>query len=145
MLTNCGPNCPGPSCAAGEPLAQRTTLRAGGRADVYVEPSSEAELACVVQICGERGAPMMILGRGSNLLIRDGGIRGVVVCLAHASFCGIEVFGRQLRCGAGAKLKEVSARAREAGFDGAGISGGHSRQRGRRVADERRGDGRRHF
>ena len=60
----------------------------------------------------------MILGRGSNLLIRDGGIRGVVVCLAHAGFCGMEVLGRQLRCGAGAKLKEVSARAREAGLTG---------------------------
>jgi UDP-N-acetylenolpyruvoylglucosamine reductase len=61
---------------------------------------------------------MMLLGRGSNLLIRDGGIRGVVVCLAHASFCGIEVYGRQIRGGAGAKLKEVSARAREAGLTG---------------------------
>ena len=60
----------------------------------------------------------MILGRGSNLLIRDSGIRGVVVCLAHANFCGIEVFGPQLRCGAGAKLKAVSARAREANLTG---------------------------
>jgi len=103
---------------AREPLAQRTTLRAGGRADIYVEPSSEADLALAVQLCGERGVPMMILGRGSNLLIRDGGIRGVVVCLAHASFCGIEVFGRQLRCGAGAKLKAVSARARKSDLTG---------------------------
>jgi UDP-N-acetylenolpyruvoylglucosamine reductase len=102
----------------GEPLAKRTTLRAGGCAEVYVEPASERELARLVQICGERNVPMMILGRGSNLLIRDGGIRGVVVCLAHASFCGIEVFGRQLRGGAGAKLKAVSARAREAGLSG---------------------------
>ena len=99
----------------------------------------------VVQICGERGVPMMILGRGSNLLIRDGGIRGVVVCLAHPGFCGIEVFGRQLRCGAGAKLKDGVGPRPRGGIDGAGISGGHSRQRGRRVADERRGDGRRHF
>jgi UDP-N-acetylenolpyruvoylglucosamine reductase len=109
---------PGAVVLAGEPLAKRTTLRAGGRADVYVEPSSEAELACAVQICGERDAPVMILGRGSNLLIRDGGVRGVVICLAHSSFCGIEVFGRELRCGAGARLKEVSARAREAGLSG---------------------------
>jgi UDP-N-acetylenolpyruvoylglucosamine reductase len=109
---------PGAVVRAGEPLAQRTTLRAGGRADIYVEPSSEAELACAVRICGERGAPVMILGRGSNLLIRDGGIRGVVVCLAHANFCGIEALGPQLRCGAGAKLKAVSARAREADLTG---------------------------
>jgi len=109
---------PGAIVRAGEPLAKRTTLRAGGCADVYVEPSSESDLARVVRICRERGAPMMVLGRGSNLLIRDGGIRGVVVCLAQASFCGIEVLGRQLRCGAGAKLKEVSARAREADLTG---------------------------
>jgi UDP-N-acetylenolpyruvoylglucosamine reductase len=109
---------PGAVVRADEPLAQRTTLRAGGRADVYVEPSSEAELARVVLLCAKRGAPMMILGRGSNLLIRDGGIRGVVVCLAHASFCRIEAAGRQLRCGAGAKLKAVAAKAREAGLTG---------------------------
>jgi UDP-N-acetylenolpyruvoylglucosamine reductase len=109
---------PGAIVRAGEPLAQRTSLRAGGRADVYVEPSSETDLARVVRWCGERGVPMMILGRGSNLLIRDGGIRGVVVCLAHASFCGIEVLGRQLRCGAGAKLKAVAVQAREADLTG---------------------------
>ncbi len=109
---------PGAVVRAGEPLAKRTTLRAGGVAEVYVEPSSEGDLARVVQICREREVPMMLLGRGSNLLIRDGGIRGVVVCLAHPCFCGIEVYGRQMRCGAGAKLKEVSLRAREAGLAG---------------------------
>jgi UDP-N-acetylenolpyruvoylglucosamine reductase len=103
---------------ADEPLAKRTTLRAGGRADVYVEPSSEGELARLLQFCRERGLPFLILGRGSNLLIRDGGIRGVVICVAHPSFCGVEVLGRQLRCGAGAKLKDVSVRAREAGLTG---------------------------
>jgi UDP-N-acetylenolpyruvoylglucosamine reductase len=103
---------------AREPLGKRTTLRAGGCADIYVEPSSEADLARIVRLCAERAAPMMILGRGSNLLIRDGGIRGVVVCLAHANFCGIELAGTQLRCGAGAKLKAVATRAREAGLTG---------------------------
>ncbi len=109
---------PGAVVRAGKPLADRTTLRVGGRADLYVEPSSESDLARVVRICRERGVPVLILGRGSNLLIRDGGIRGAVVCLAHASFCGIEVLGRQLRCGAGAKLNAVSARARGAGLTG---------------------------
>jgi UDP-N-acetylenolpyruvoylglucosamine reductase len=109
---------PGAIVRAGEPLSKRTTFRAGGRAEVYVEPSSEDDLARLVQICREREIPMMVLGRGSNLLIRDGGIRGVVVCLAHPAFCAIEVYGRQIRCGAGAKLKEVSARAREAGLAG---------------------------
>jgi UDP-N-acetylenolpyruvoylglucosamine reductase len=56
---------------------------------------------------------VLVLGRGSNLLIRDGGIRGVVICLAHANFAKIEVEGSRLRCGAGAKLKAVAAKARD--------------------------------
>jgi UDP-N-acetylenolpyruvoylglucosamine reductase len=103
---------------ANEPLARRTTLRVGGVADFYVEPSSEGDLARIVQFCHEREIPLLILGRGSNLLIRDGGIRGVVVCLNHPSFAAIEVYGRQMRCGAGARLKSVSLGAREAGLTG---------------------------
>ena len=136
---------PGAVVRAGEPLAKRTTLRAGGVAEVYVEPSSEGDLARVVQICREREVPMMLLGRGSNLLIRDGGIRGVVVCLAHPCFCGIEVYGRQMRCGAGRKIEGGFAARPRGGPGRPGIFGGHSRKRGRRVAHERRRDGQRHF
>lgn len=96
-----------------EPLARRTTLRVGGCADLYVEPSSEEDLARVIETCSQEGAPFMVLGRGSNLLIGDGGIRGVVVCLAHPHFSTITMEGSQLRCGAGAKLKAVAAKARE--------------------------------
>jgi UDP-N-acetylenolpyruvoylglucosamine reductase len=96
-----------------EPLARRTTLRVGGCADVYVEPSCEDDLALLIQTCTEERAPFMVLGRGSNLLIRDSGVRGVVVCLAHPHFCTIALEGCQLRCGAGAKLKAVAAKARE--------------------------------
>ena len=60
----------------------------------------------------------MLLGRGSNLLIRDGGIRGVVLCLAHRGFSVIEVTGSDLRCGAGAKLKALAAKARESSLGG---------------------------
>ena len=103
---------------AGESLAKRTTLRVGGAADIYVEPSSETDLAAVLRFCHERGVPRLILGRGSNLLIRDGGIRGVVICLAHPAFAAIEVLGCQLRGGGGARLKAVSIKAREAGLAG---------------------------
>ena len=61
-----------------------------------VEPVSEEDLGWIMQFCRKRKLPNLILGRGSNLLIRDGGIRGVVICLAHPSFCGVEVLGRQL-------------------------------------------------
>jgi UDP-N-acetylenolpyruvoylglucosamine reductase len=101
-----------------EPLAKRTTLRVGGPADIYVEPASEADLAAVLQLCSARGAAVFVLGRGSNLLVRDGGVRGVVVCLAQPAFSAIAVDGERLRCGAGAKLKQVAVEARRAGLGG---------------------------
>ena len=88
-----------------EPLAKRTTLRVGGLADVYVEPASETDLAAVLRLCAARSEIFFVLGRGSNLLVRDGGIRGVVICLAHPSFSAVEIVGDKIRCGAGAKLK----------------------------------------
>jgi UDP-N-acetylenolpyruvoylglucosamine reductase len=101
-----------------EPLAEHTTLRVGGPADVYVEPASEDELAVSLKFCGERRLPFFVLGRGSNLLVRDGGFRGVVICLAHAHFRRIEVAGERLRCGAGAKLKQVAVEAKRQGLSG---------------------------
>lgn len=101
-----------------EPLAKRTTLRVGGPADIYVEPASEADLAAVLQLCAARGVQVFLLGRGSNLLVRDGGIRGVVICLAQPAFSAIEISGDRLRCGAGAKLKQVAVEARRAGLAG---------------------------
>ena len=101
-----------------EPLAKRTTLRVGGPAEVYVEPASEADLAEVVKVVAERGVNLFVLGRGSNLLVRDGGIRGVVLCLAHPAFGGVEILGERMRCGAGAKLKQVANEARRAGLSG---------------------------
>jgi len=101
-----------------EPLAKHTTLRVGGPADVYVEPASEEDLAGVVKFCNEHDLPFFVIGRGSNLLVRDGGVRGVVICLAHASFSRIEISGERLYCGAGAKLKNVAVEAKRNGLTG---------------------------
>ncbi len=101
-----------------EPLAKHTTLRVGGPADVYVEPASEADLAAVVKFCGAHGVPFFVIGRGSNLLVRDGGFRGAVICLSHADFSKIEFDGERLRCGAGAKLKSVAVEGRRHGLSG---------------------------
>ncbi|MDD5141130.1 MAG: UDP-N-acetylmuramate dehydrogenase [Verrucomicrobiales bacterium] len=101
-----------------EPLAKHTTMRIGGPADVYVEPASEADLANVLKFCGDRDVPFFILGRGSNLLVRDGGVRGVVICLAHPHFSKIEIVGERLHCGAGAKLKNVSVEAKRNNLSG---------------------------
>ncbi len=101
-----------------EPLAKHTTLRVGGPADVYVEPASEEDLAAILKLCGVRGVPLFVIGRGSNLLVRDGGFRGVTVCLAHANFSRIDTDGERLRCGAGAKLKSVAVAAKRRGLSG---------------------------
>ena len=101
-----------------EPLAKHTTLRVGGPADVYIEPASEADLAAVVRLCGARGVVFFVIGRGSNLLVRDGGFRGVIICLSHQNFSRVEVIGDRLRCGAGAKLKNVAVEAKRNGLSG---------------------------
>lgn len=101
-----------------EPLAKRTTLRVGGPADFYVEPATEEDLAEVIRFCRLRKLPFRMLGRGSNLLVRDGGFRGVVLCLAGPLFSRVEVGGERLRCGAGAKLKAVANEAKRHGLGG---------------------------
>ncbi|MBK7999552.1 MAG: UDP-N-acetylmuramate dehydrogenase [Verrucomicrobia bacterium] len=101
-----------------EPLAKRTTLRVGGKADYYVEPASEVDLSRVLKLCAERQLKFTLLGRGSNLLIKDGGIRGVVICLNHPNFSRLEIIGDKLHCGPGVKLKAISVEARRAGLAG---------------------------
>lgn len=111
-----------------EPLAKKTTLRVGGPADFYVEPASETDLALVLEFCSEKDLPFFILGRGSNLLIKDSGIRGFVISLGHPAFSEIKFEGQRVHCGAGAKLKTISVEARKnhlAGFEFLeGIPGG---------------------
>ena len=101
-----------------EPLAKRTTLRVGGPADVYLEPASEEDLAAALKFCAGQKLAFFVLGRGSNLLVRDGGFRGVVICLAHERFSRIEVTGERLQCGAGARLKQVAVEAKHHGLSG---------------------------
>ena len=101
-----------------EPLAKRTTLRVGGPADLYLEPASEKDLAAVVKYCSENVLPILILGRGSNLLIRDGGFRGAVISLAHLFFSRIEFKADRLHCGAGARTKNVAMEAKRNGLSG---------------------------
>ncbi|SVC96506.1 uncharacterized protein METZ01_LOCUS349360, partial [marine metagenome] len=101
-----------------KPLANRTTLGVGGAAEIYVEPSGETDLAVVLRYAAVNELPVFILGRGSNLLIRDGGIRGVVISLRHNDFSAIEVNGDQIWCGAGARLNHIANAARDAGLTG---------------------------
>ena len=101
-----------------EPMARHTTLRVGGPADFYIEPANENDLAAILKFCQERKIKFFTLGRGSNLLVRDGGFRGVVICLASPEFSRIEIDGTKIRAGAGAKQKNVAVEAKRAGLSG---------------------------
>ena len=101
-----------------EPMAKHTTLRVGGPADVYIEPALEEDLAAILKYCREHSIKFIMGGRGSNLLVRDGGLGGVVICLAQPAFSRIEITGEILRCGAGARLKNIAVEARRNGLSG---------------------------
>ena len=101
-----------------EPMSKHTTLRIGGPADVYVEPANETDLTAILKFCSERAVRFFVLGRGSNLIVRDGGFRGVVICLSSPDFSRIEIVGQRIRVGAGAKQRNVAVEAKRAGLSG---------------------------
>jgi UDP-N-acetylmuramate dehydrogenase len=103
-----------------EPLAPYTHLRLGGPADVLAQPRSREELAGLVRHCFARGVPLRVLGSGCKLLVRDEGVRGVVLRLTGPAFTGVAVEGRRVHAGAGAALSAVisqSARHALAGLE----------------------------
>ena len=97
-----------------EPLSKHTTLRVGGPAQFWVEPRNEKAFAEVIRFCRRENLPLFVIGRGSNLLVRDGGIRGVVVHPSGGDFDKIDIHGNELTAGVGAKLKEIAYAARGA-------------------------------
>lgn len=101
-----------------EPLAKRTTLKVGGPAEFFFEPASLADLQFALRCANHANLPVFILGRGSNLLIRDGGIRGLVISLSQSVFSKIEIQKNQILCGAAARLQTISGRARQMGLSG---------------------------
>src|SRR3954467_385183 len=101
-----------------EPLAKHTTLRVGGPAQFWVEPRTEAAFAELIRFCRGENLPLFVIGRGSNLLVRDGGIRGVVIHPCGGEFDKVEVSGTEIRAGVGAKLKQVAYAGKGAGLGG---------------------------
>lgn len=101
-----------------EPLAPYTYLKVGGPAEVLAQPRSQDELADLVRRCHQRRIPYRILGAGCNLLVRDEGVRGVVVRLAEPAFTQIEVLGRRVRGGSGAPLSAVISECARHGLAG---------------------------
>ncbi|HEY2799923.1 MAG TPA: UDP-N-acetylmuramate--L-alanine ligase [Chthoniobacterales bacterium] len=101
-----------------EPLAKHTTLRVGGPAQFWVEPRTEAVFAELIRFCRRENLPLFVIGRGSNLLVRDGGIRGVVVHPSGREFEKIEITGLRVTAGVGAKLKQLAYAGKAAGIGG---------------------------
>lgn len=101
-----------------EPLAKHTTLRIGGPARFWVEPETETGFADLVRFCSDRQIPFLVLGRGSNLLIRDGGFPGVVAHLARGEFLQHSIQGHDITAGVGVKFKQLAELARKAGLSG---------------------------
>ncbi|MDI1334980.1 MAG: UDP-N-acetylmuramate dehydrogenase [Lacunisphaera sp.] len=102
-----------------EVLAPKTTMRVGGPARVYAEPATVDDLRHLLLEANRRGLPVLLLGRGSNLIIPDAGVDGLVLSLAHESWQKFEPKpdGR-IWAGAGLRLKNLCGLATKAGFKG---------------------------
>lgn len=83
-----------------EPMKNHTYFKVGGPADIFITPQRSEELSIIIKFLGKRDVPFMIIGNGSNLLVRDGGIRGVVICLTKLNNVYVEEMKVHSQCGA---------------------------------------------
>jgi UDP-N-acetylmuramate dehydrogenase len=102
---------------AGQPLAPLTWFRVGGAAEILFTPADEADLAYFLAACPQ-SLPVQVIGVGSNLIVRDGGVPGVVVRLSPRGFGQVATEGELVRAGAAALDKRVAEVAAEAGLGG---------------------------
>jgi len=100
------------------PLAPHTWYRLGGPADYFVRPRTVEQLQQVVQRCRENHLPLHVMGFGSNLLVSDDGVRGVVVKLEGDHFGQTEFNGEQITAWAGAELSKLVLDCVEKGLSG---------------------------
>lgn len=104
-------------------MRQYTTLRLGGTADWLAFPRSGEEIAAMFEEAGQAGLPVTVIGHGSNLLVLDGGIRGLVIRV-EKNMRAICREGNRLTAQAGAMLGSVAAAAAEAGLTGLEFASG---------------------
>ena len=105
-----------------EPMKNHTTFRVGGPADIFLTPSAE-ELPAVLSVCREEQMPVTVIGNGSNLLVGDQGIRGVVICIGFG-MRGIRVDGEKIFLEAGVTLAAAAQQAAKAGLTGLEFASG---------------------
>ncbi|HLX98823.1 MAG TPA: UDP-N-acetylmuramate dehydrogenase [Roseiarcus sp.] len=104
--------------SANAPIAEATWFRVGGPAEALFSPADEDDLACLLAAL-PREIPVMTIGLGSNLIVRDGGIPGVVIRLGGRAFGAVEIMdGARVAAGAAAPDQFVARAAAKAGVDG---------------------------
>ena len=101
-----------------EPLAMHTWFQLGGPAEYFAEPRHADELIALIRRCHEEEVPIRVLGRGSNLLVSDEGVPGMVIQLTAPAFCEIKVEGQSITAGGGARLGRVVTTAAHEGLAG---------------------------
>ncbi|MBQ6717532.1 MAG: UDP-N-acetylmuramate dehydrogenase [Clostridia bacterium] len=99
-----------------EPMSRHTTFKIGGNADIFVKVKTEDELKTVLSLTKEFNLPLLLLGKGSNLLVSDKGIAGVVISLDGLD--SVTVDGDTVTCGAGASLRAVCLAAQKSSLSG---------------------------
>jgi UDP-N-acetylmuramate dehydrogenase len=93
-------------------------LKTGGPAQYFITPRNADELASVVRCCHQNQIAIRVLGGGSNLLVRDDGVPGVVLHLSDAEFSQIQIDGTRVTAGAGALLSHLISESVKAGLAG---------------------------
>ena len=115
MQQECGKNIP---CRLYEPMSKHTTMGVGGEAQYWIEPSTFEDMQAVVNFFKDRNLPVHIVGRGSNLIVRNGGIRGAVIHPTGGEFEKLELQGNNIVAGAGVRIKKLAAFAAANGLSG---------------------------
>ena len=100
-----------------EPMARHTTFRIGGAADIMLLAAGPDEIVRARKDAEARGVPVFVMGNGSNLLVRDGGIRGLVILIGE-DMSGITFEGNTVTAQAGAPLSRLCREAMERGLGG---------------------------
>lgn len=100
-----------------EPLSRHTTWKIGGPADVLVLPQDESDLKIALSLCSRFGVPWWVIGNGSNLLVKDGGIRGVVIKMSGC-FTDCLIQGNRVEAGSSVLLPHLAHETARQGLTG---------------------------
>lgn len=107
----------GPRIQPDEPMARHSTFQVGGPADIFFEPRTPEEVRTALAFAQERSLPVTILGAGSNIVVADRGIRGLVISFG-SHFASHEVSGSRIRAQSGLLLAKLATIAMQAGLGG---------------------------